>query len=275
MTSRAKEKVVSALNRLFRKESEKNERVEQGGNGSAQQQSASSSAAKAQGSPARRLLRHAGYHSGVTPSDEPVGPPQRSSGASIFKKKSQTSKDAGAAAMEVHQKTVRTRRLMKELQDIERSQRKDNPAFTVELINDNLYDWHVRLYGIDQESELANDMRLHDIKCISLQLTFPDNFPFVPPFMRVVSPRIEKGFVMEGGAICMELLTPRGWASAYTVEAIVMQFAASIVKGQGRISKKAKSSSKDFNRNSAEESFRSLVKTHDKYGWVTPPLADG
>ncbi|CAB0004828.1 unnamed protein product [Nesidiocoris tenuis] len=119
-------------------------------------------------SPARRLLRHAGYHSGVTPSDEPVGPPQRSSGASIFKKKSQTSKDAGAAAMEVHQKTVRTRRLMKELQDIERSQRKDNPAFTVELINDNLYDWHVRLYGIDQESELANDMRLHDIKVRTL-----------------------------------------------------------------------------------------------------------
>jgi ubiquitin-protein ligase len=50
--------------------------------------------------------------------------------------------------------------------------------------------------------------------------------------MRVISPRIEKGIVMEGGAICMELLTPRGWASAYTVEAVVMQFAASIVKGQ-------------------------------------------
>lgn len=44
---------------------------------------------------------------------------------------------------------------------------------------------------------------------------------------------------------------------------------------QGRISKKTKSSSKEFNRRSAEESFRSLVKTHDKYGWITPPLADG
>ncbi|KAF6215495.1 hypothetical protein GE061_010249 [Apolygus lucorum] len=274
MTSRAKDKVVSALNRLFRKEGEKNERGEQGG--APNQQQSGSSSSKSQGSPARRLLRHAGYHSGVTPSEEQVGPPARPSTASIFKKKtSQPSKDAGATALEVHQKSVRTRRLMKELQDIERSQRKENPAFTVELINDNLYDWHVRLYSIDQESELANDMRLHDIKCISLQLTFPENFPFVPPFMRVVSPRIEKGFVMEGGAICMELLTPRGWASAYTVEAIVMQFAASIVKGQGRISKKTKSSSKDFNRNSAEESFRSLVKTHDKYGWVTPPLADG
>jgi len=99
-------------------------------------------------------------------------------------------------------------------------------------VNDNLYEWHIRLYAIDPESDLARDMREHGITYVLIGFTFPDNFPFAPPFMRVVSPRIEKGFVMEGGAICMELLTPRGWASAYTVEAIVMQFAASIVKGQ-------------------------------------------
>uniref|UniRef100_A0A8W7P216 UBC core domain-containing protein n=1 Tax=Anopheles coluzzii TaxID=1518534 RepID=A0A8W7P216_ANOCL len=108
----------------------------------------------------------------------------------------------------------------------------------------------------------------------SMLYVFPENFPFAPPFMRVVEPRIEKGFVMEGGAICMELLTPRGWASAYTVEAILMQFAASLVKGQGRVSRKPKSA-KDFSRRSAEEAFRSLVKTHEKYGWVTPALNDG
>nr|CAD7404243.1 unnamed protein product [Timema cristinae] len=47
-----------------------------------------------------------------------------------------------------------------------------------------------------------------------------------------------------------------------------------IERVQGRIAKKHKGS-KDFNRRSAEESFRSLVKTHEKYGWVTPPMADG
>ncbi|XP_014249712.1 ubiquitin-conjugating enzyme E2Q-like protein 1 isoform X2 [Cimex lectularius] len=257
MTSRAKEKVVSAFNRIFRGA----ERLEkEPGAGGVQG-----------GSPGRRLIRHAGYH--VTPAEDGKPGTSRPSSQGFFKKKPS---NKGAPAIDPScQKSVRTRRLMKELQDIERSQQKDSPIFTVELINDNLYDWHVRLYGIDEESELAADMREFGIKCISLQLTFPENFPFVPPFMRVVTPRIEKGFVMEGGAICMELLTPRGWASAYTVEAIVMQFAASIVKGQGRISKKTKSSSKDFNRHSAEESFRSLVKTHDKYGWVTPPLADG
>lgn len=42
-----------------------------------------------------------------------------------------------------------------------------------------------------------------NIEHILLHLIFPENFPFAPPFMRVVEPRIEKGFVMEGGAICM------------------------------------------------------------------------
>ncbi|XP_046386103.1 ubiquitin-conjugating enzyme E2Q-like protein CG4502 [Ischnura elegans] len=177
-------------------------------------------------------------------------------------------------------KTVRVRRLMKEFRDIQKLTR-DGPSsdssspFTAELVNgDCLSEWHIRLYRVDPDSDLSRDMRELGVPYILLHLIFPESFPFTPPFMRVVSPRIERGYVMDGGAICMELLTPRGWASAYTVEAIIMQFAASIVKGQGRIARKAKGT-KEFNRRSAEDSFRSLVKTHEKYGWVTPPLADG
>lgn len=105
----------------------------------------------------------------------------------------------------------------------------------------------MRVYTVDSESELANDMHEQNIPYILLHLIFPENFPFTPPFMRVVEPRIEKGFVMDGGAICMELLTPRGWASAYTVEAIIMQFTASLSKGRGRIAR-TKKSTKEFNR---------------------------
>ncbi|XP_037708764.1 ubiquitin-conjugating enzyme E2Q-like protein CG4502 [Drosophila subpulchrella] len=170
--------------------------------------------------------------------------------------------------------TIRSRRLMKEYREMERLQCKNDAVFTVELVNDSLFEWHVRLHVIDPDSPLAKDMVEMGVPAILLHLSFPDNFPFAPPFMRVVEPRIEKGYVMEGGAICMELLTPRGWASAYTVEAVIMQFAASVVKGQGRITRKPKST-KEFTRRQAEESFRSLVKTHEKYGWVTPALSDG
>lgn len=137
---------------------------------------------------------------------------------------------------------------MKEYKEIQKIQNsRPDPIFTVELVNDSLYEWHARLQHVDPDSLLAIDMAEMNVSSILLHLVFPDNFPFAPPFMRVVEPRIEKGYVMEGGAICMELLTPRGWASAYTVEAVLMQFAASVVKGQGRIAKKPKNA-KEFSK---------------------------
>jgi len=62
-----------------------------------------------------------------------------------------------------------------------------------------------------------------------------ENYPFEPPFVRVVHPLISGGYVLLGGAICMELLTKQGWSSAYTVEAVIMQISATFVKGKARI----------------------------------------
>ena len=33
----------------------------------------------------------------------------------------------------------------------------------------------------------------------------------------------------------MELLTPQGWSSAYSLEAVILQIAATLVKGKARI----------------------------------------
>lgn len=51
----------------------------------------------------------------------------------------------------------------------------------------------MKLYKVDAESPLAQDMIELDVPFILLHLVFPDNFPFSPPFMRVVAPPIEKG----------------------------------------------------------------------------------
>lgn len=136
------------------------------------------------------------------------------------------------AANRQHCTQVRTRRLMKELQEIRRL---GDRFITVELADDNLYDWNVKLHQVDKDSALWQDMKETNTEYILLNVTFPDNFPFSPPFMRVLTPRLENGYVLDGGAICMELLTPRGWSSAYTVEAVMRQFAASLVKGQVRM----------------------------------------
>ena len=71
--------------------------------------------------------------------------------------------------------------------------------------------------------------------CYIPSLHLQDTFPYTPPFVRVVKPHMSNGYVLTGGAICMELLTPKGWSSAYTVEAVILQIAATFVKGKGRI----------------------------------------
>ncbi|KAI5704473.1 hypothetical protein M8J76_015480 [Diaphorina citri] len=174
-------------------------------------------------------------------------------------------------------KTIQVKRLMKELADIEKlKQNGASPPFSVDLVNEKLDEWHVQVYtsSIDSSSELYVDLKKLKIPYILLHIDFPESFPFLPPFIRVISPSIDKGFVMEGGALCLELLTPRGWSSAYSVESVIMQFTASVVKGHGRVSKTL-GKSKSFSKKTAEEAFQNLVRTHDKYGWVTPPLTDG
>ncbi|KAL1458508.1 hypothetical protein WDU94_008652 [Cyamophila willieti] len=137
-------------------------------------------------------------------------------------------------------KTIQVKRLMKELADIEKfKQASTTPPFTVELVNEKLDEWHVKVLtsSIDSSSELYVDLKKLKIPHILLHIEFPASFPFLPPFIRVISPSIEKGFVMEGGALCLELLTPRGWSSAYSIESVIMQFTASVVKGHVSINK--------------------------------------
>ena len=91
----------------------------------------------------------------------------------------------------------------------------------------------------DRDSTLFEDMKRlkesENIDHILLHTVFDDKFPYSPPFVRVVRPVIKGGYILAGGAICMELLTPQGWSSAYTMEAVVLQISATLVKGKARI----------------------------------------
>ena len=91
----------------------------------------------------------------------------------------------------------------------------------------------------DEDSALAQDLVKYKQKqgddFILLNVTFNSQFPFTPPFVRVVKPPIIGGFVLPGGAICMELLTTQGWSSAYSMESVILQVQATITKGKARI----------------------------------------
>ncbi|ETE66650.1 Ubiquitin-conjugating enzyme E2 Q2 [Ophiophagus hannah] len=139
-------------------------------------------------------------------------------------------------------------RLMKELRDIYRSQSFKTGIYSVELVNDSLYEWHVKLLKIIFHSTL----RLY---VWSLQYL------------------VEGRYVLGGGALCMELLTKQGWSSAYSTESVIMQINATLVKGKARVQFGANKS--QYNLARAQQSYKSLVQLHEKNGWFTPPKEDG
>lgn len=170
-----------------------------------------------------------------------------------------------------------TDRLMKELREIYRSDSFKQGTYVVDLVNDSLYEWHVRLYKVDPDSALHSDLVTYKEKegkdHILLNFTYRDTFPFDPPFVRVIYPIITGGYVLGGGAICMELLTKQGWSSAYSLESVILQIAATLVKGKARIQTGASKAQYSLAR--AQQSFKSLVQIHEKNGWFTPPKEDG
>ncbi|KAF3854972.1 hypothetical protein F7725_023027 [Dissostichus mawsoni] len=178
------------------------------------------------------------------------------------------------------------------LEKIRKNQRQDH----LNLFGDSLYDWHVKLRTVDPDSPLHSDLQVlkekEGMDYIFLNFSYKDNFPFDPPFVRVISPVLSGGYVLGGGALCMELLTKQGWSSAYSIESVIMQINATLVKGKARVQFGANKN--QYNLARAQQSYKSLVQIHEKNvdtqwfgsickevslsvftGWYTPPKEDG
>lgn len=118
-----------------------------------------------------------------------------------------------------------TDRLMKELREVYQCDSVKKKVFEVELVNDNLYEWNVSLKKVDPDSQLHADLQMLKDKegrdYIMLNVIFKDSYPFEPPFIRVVHPFISGGYVLGGGAICMELLTKQASKRALNVHKLL------------------------------------------------------
>lgn len=101
---------------------------------------------------------------------------------------------------------------------------------------DSMKHWTIQLFQFDPDSNLAKDMKVLGIEHIDLEMSFPDQYPFEPPFVRVVKPRFKRqtGFVMNG-ALCMELLTKDGWNPVNDIESVIVSIRSLLVVGDGRL----------------------------------------
>lgn len=112
---------------------------------------------------------------------------------------------------------------------------------------DSMDKWTINLFQFDSDSNLAKDMLVLGIDHVELEMTFPDQYPFEPPFVRVVRPRFKKqtGFVMNG-ALCMELLTKDGWNPINDIESVIVSIRSLLVVGDGRLEAAIKMTSKRY-----------------------------
>ncbi|OAP59390.1 hypothetical protein AYL99_06688 [Fonsecaea erecta] len=126
-----------------------------------------------------------------------------------------------------------TKALMRLLKDALNTQETTPPATLGWYIDRNLisnmYQWIVELHSFPKDLPLAKDMKVAGVTSIVVEMRFTSQYPFSPPFIRVVKPRFLPfrrgggGNITEGGAMCMEVLTNNGWSASLTVESLLLQ----------------------------------------------------
>jgi ubiquitin-conjugating enzyme E2 Q len=113
----------------------------------------------------------------------------------------------------------------------------EESGFSVEQSAEESMDkWIIKLFKFDEDSDLHKDLLVLGLDCVELEMNFPEQYPFEPPFVRVVRPRFKKqtGFVMNG-ALCMELLTNEGWNPINDIESVIVSIRSLLTIGDGRL----------------------------------------
>ena len=64
----------------------------------------------------------------------------------------------------------------------------------------------MKLHTIDKDSQLAAGMKKNNISYILLNMTFPENFPFSPPFVRLGLAMLVLGLGMLVSGLAMLVL---------------------------------------------------------------------
>lgn len=141
-------------------------------------------------------------------------------------------------------------------------------GFMIEQTNEDVLNrWQVKLFGFDQGTPIANDiLRLQERtnkNFIELEMIFENDYPFSPPFVRVVYPRFQfrTGHITIGGSICMELLTTSGWRPTNDIESVIVQIRSEMIEGGARLDFRT---DYPYTEKEARDAFHRVARDH---GW--------
>jgi ubiquitin-conjugating enzyme E2 Q len=162
------------------------------------------------------------------------------------------------------------KRLMQEYKYLVSS--KDCKGITVEFRDSNLYVWDIKLdvKTFEIGKQLRADFKEYCKKYkrhpeIAFEMRFDSNYPFSPPFLRVIRPRFafRTGHVTVGGSICMQSITRSGWIPVRTVESIFIEILFNMAEGGARLD--LNGSISDYGFEEAKEAFNRVAQQH---GWT-------
>jgi ubiquitin-conjugating enzyme E2 Q len=155
-----------------------------------------------------------------------------------------------------------TKRLCEDLHTFHKNSK--DIGYSVELVDDNLYHWQIRLTDFPDDCNLYKELKKHPRhKVVHLEVLFPQQYPFEPPFIRVLQPRFKylTGHITIGGSICMQVLTKSGWVPSYSLENLLMQIKAEMVEGNARLDL---TNLRPYSEYEAREAFK---RVSARYGW--------
>lgn len=136
--------------------------------------------------------------------------------------------------------------------------------------------WTIYMNDFPSDTLLFKDMKMMGFPEVVLRAEFPEDYPFSPPFIRVLSPRFERwtGHVTYGGSLCAEFLTLT--ASKYSWEPVlsistVLLMVKELLALDGRLDRRYLSDNNNLQKQAeayseaeAKEAFQVALKKH---GW--------
>ncbi len=153
--------------------------------------------------------------------------------------------------------------ISREFTEIKKEKREDR-GFSVRIVNDMITRWGVKYYNVPHDTMLWKDMEKMGFDHILMEILFPTNYPFAPPYIRVIKPRFEfrKGHVTIGGSICIDTLTNQGWSSTYKISQVLLAIVSNMIAGDARLDFNNKN---EYTEYEAKEAFHRLLGVH---GWT-------
>ena len=154
--------------------------------------------------------------------------------------------------------------IMKIIKEYRLLKSKKDTNFRIDVNPEYPYIWKIFITKFEENLLIMSDMKKLNIKEIELELKFGNDYPFSPPFIRVVKPIFVplSGHLTLHGAICHEILSNKGWVPTCSIEMLI-QLVICEIGEDGRIDLINYNNSYDFKE--CKKSFDQMVVAQ---GWA-------